>query len=88
MSRAGIPRWTFLIAGAVGIAGFFLVPVVGLPVGFVLGVYLAEYLRLRAHAPAWAATKEAMKGTGLAILIGLVSAVLATSVWAAVAVTT
>ena len=79
MSRAGIPRLTFVIGGALAIVGFFAIPFVGLPIGFVLGVYLAEWLRLREHAPAWAATVEAMKGTGLAVLIGLVAAVLATS---------
>ncbi len=88
MTAAGIPTRT-LVAGAVlGIVGFFLVPVVGLPLGFVLGVYLAEQVRLRAHGPAWASTVEAMKGTGLAMLMGLAAAVAATTVWAVVAVAT
>jgi uncharacterized protein YqgC (DUF456 family) len=78
-----------LVAGAVvGIVGFFVVPVVGLPLGFILGVYVAELLRLREHAPAWRTTIEAMKGTGLAMLIGLCATVAATAVWAAAAITT
>jgi uncharacterized protein YqgC (DUF456 family) len=88
LRRAGIPTWVLLLGGTVGIVGFFLVPVVGLPLGFVLGVYVAEWLRLRQHASAWTSTVEAMKGTGLAVLISFGTAVLATAVWAAAAITT
>jgi uncharacterized protein YqgC (DUF456 family) len=88
MSAAGIPWRTLAFGGVIGIVGFFAVPVVGLPLGFVLGVYLAEWIRVRDHSVAWASTVEAMKGTGLAILIGFTAAVLATALWAAVAVTT
>jgi uncharacterized protein YqgC (DUF456 family) len=88
MSAAGIPTRTLVAGGLLGIAGLFVVPVVGLPVGFVLGVYLAERIRLRTHAAAWPSTIEAMKGTGLSVLIGLIAAVVATGVWAAVALTT
>lgn len=88
MSAAGIPLRTLVAGGVLGIVGFFLVPVVGLPLGFVLGVYLAELVRLREHALAWPSTVEAMKGTGLSVLIGLVATVLATAVWALVAVLT
>jgi uncharacterized protein YqgC (DUF456 family) len=88
MTAAGVPKLVLLAGGALGIVGFFVVPVVGLPIGFVLGVYLAEIARLREHAPAWTTTVEAMKGTGLAVLIGLCSAVVATAVWAAAATST
>jgi uncharacterized protein len=88
MTAAGVPRAVLLAGGALGIVGFFLVPVVGLPLGFVLGVYLAEIARLRDHARAWTTTVEAMKGTGLAVLIGLAASVIATAVWAAAALTT
>ena len=85
---AGIPTRTLVAGGLLGIVGLFVVPVVGLPLGFVLGVYLAERVRLPSHADAWPSTVEAMKGTGLSVLIGLVAAVLATGIWAAVALTT
>ncbi len=85
MSAAGIPNRTLVVGGVLGIAGFFVVPVVGLPLGFVLGVYLAERVRLADHAAAWPSTVTAMKGTGLSVLIGLAATVLATTVWAAVA---
>jgi len=88
MASAGIPRRTLVVGGVLGLAGFFLVPVVGLPLGFVLGVYLAERLRLPDHAAAWPSTVEAMKGTGLSVLIGLAGALVATSIWAGAAVLT
>jgi hypothetical protein len=88
MREAGIPTLVLVLGGVVGLVGFFVVPVVGLPLGFVLGVYVAEWLRLRAHAPAWSSTVEAMKGTGLAVLISFTAAVIATSLWAGAAVTT
>lgn len=88
MTAAGIPRRTLVVGGLAGVAGFFLVPVVGLPLGFVLGVYLAERVRLPDHAAAWPSTVEAMKGTGLSVLIGLASTVLATSIWAGAAALT
>ena len=58
------------------------------PLGFVLGVFVAELVRLRERGPAWASTVEAMKGTGLAVLISFTAAVIATSLWATAAITT
>ena len=41
--RAADVRTLSLVAGAVvGIIGFFVIPVIGLVIGFVLGVYVAE----------------------------------------------
>jgi uncharacterized protein YqgC (DUF456 family) len=79
---AGIPASTQWIGATLGIIGFFVIPVVGLFVGFVLGVYLAEHRRLGAHA-AWPSTKHALKAVGLSILIKLVAGAAATFVWVA-----
>ena len=84
---AGVPRST-LVAGAVlGVIGFFVVPVVGLVVGFVAGVYAAEAYRLGPTA-ARPATWVALKAVGLSILIELLAALLAASAWAAGVVAT
>ncbi|MEO6791734.1 MAG: DUF456 domain-containing protein [Ornithinibacter sp.] len=42
MRRAGVSRSTLLLAVALGVVGFFVVPVVGAVLGFVLGIYLVE----------------------------------------------
>lgn len=81
MVRSGIPRKSLVIGGLAGIAGFFLLPVVGLPVGFVGGTYLAEYARMREQRPAWRSTVEATKAAGLSILIELAGALLAAGLW-------
>jgi uncharacterized protein len=74
--------WLVLLAGAVlGIVGFFVIPVLGLVIGFVLGVYLAELARRREQRQAWASTVEALKGVALATLIELAGALLATTAW-------
>ena len=87
MQAAGVPNSTILIGALVGIVGFFVIPVVGLLVGFVLGVYLAEHRRVGAER-AWPSTKAALKAVGLGILIELVAALLATATWLVGVVTT
>ena len=53
------------MAGAVlGIIGFFVIPVMGLLIGFVLGVYLAELANRRDQRLAWTSTKHAREGCG------------------------
>jgi hypothetical protein len=81
LQRAGVPNSTLLAGAALGVVGFFVVPVVGLPLGFVLGVYLAQWRRV-GHRDAWPATVHALKAVGLGIAIELSFAVLAAAVWA------
>lgn len=46
LRSAGVGWPTLTVGAALGVVGFFLIPVVGLFAGFVLGVYLAERVRL------------------------------------------
>jgi uncharacterized protein len=82
LKDAGVPASTQWVGAALGIVGFFVIPVVGIFVGFVLGIYLAEYRRLGGRA-AWPSTVHALKAVGLSILIELIAAVAATCVWVA-----
>ena len=81
LQRAGVPTTTLLAGAVVGVVGFFVVPVVGLPLGFVLGIYLVELRRL-GHRDAWPATVHALKAVGLGILIELAFGILAAATWA------
>ncbi|MPV38648.1 DUF456 domain-containing protein [Georgenia subflava] len=81
LKGAGVPNRTLLVGAVLGVIGFFVVPVVGLPLGFVLGVYLSEMQRRRNQREAWRATISAMKATGLTILIELSGAMVATGAW-------
>lgn len=60
-----IPNGPVLVGVAVGVAGMFIVPVVGLFLGFALGLLLAEFARRRDLAAAWRSSLEAMKSMGL-----------------------
>lgn len=80
LKDAGIPASTQWIGAAVAIVGFFVVPVVGIVLGFVLGVYLAEHRRV-GSAQAWPSTKHALRAVGLSILIELTAGLLATLTW-------
>lgn len=82
LRNSGIPRSTMVIGGVLGVVGFFVIPVVGLVVGFVLGVYLAERRRLADELEARRATVTVLKASGLAMLIELAGALLAAGVWA------
>ncbi|MCZ4498506.1 MAG: hypothetical protein JWQ74_1059 [Marmoricola sp.] len=87
LQRHGVPNSTLLFGGALGIVGFFVLPVIGLPLGFVLGVYLAERRR-RPHAEAWPATVAALRAVGLGIMIELGFGTLAAAAWAIGAIVT
>ncbi|MBO3724818.1 DUF456 domain-containing protein [Actinomyces bowdenii] len=81
LSSAGVPGISLIVGGLAGIAGFFLIPVVGLPVGFTLGVYLWEWLRRGQEAPARAAAWAAIKAQGLAIVLELAGCLIAAVAW-------
>lgn len=76
----GIPRRTLYIAGVAGIVGFFVVPIVGLPIGFVGGTYLAERQRLGQDL-AWPSTVASMQAVAVAIGIELVAGLLIAGTW-------
>jgi uncharacterized protein YqgC (DUF456 family) len=83
MRDAGVPGSTIVAGVVVGVVGFFVIPVVGLFLGFPAGVYLAERHRLRVHADAWDSTRHALKALGLSILIELTATLLAAGTWLA-----
>lgn len=80
LKTAGIPASTQWAGAGLAIVGFFVVPVVGIFLGFVLGIYLAEHRRV-GSARAWPSTTHALKAVGLSILIELVAGVLAAGTW-------
>ena len=87
MRDAGVPNSTIVAGVVLGIAGFFLIPVVGLFLGFPAGVYLAERHRLGPHHHAWESTKHALKALGLSILIELTAVLIVAGLWLTVVLT-
>ena len=41
LADSGVPTRTLWAGGALGVVGFFVIPVIGLVVGFLVGIYLA-----------------------------------------------
>jgi uncharacterized protein YqgC (DUF456 family) len=82
MKAQGIPGSTLWLGAAGAVIGFFAIPVVGTPIGFVLGIYLAELQRV-GSAEAWPTTKHALRATGLSMLIELTATGLAAGAWGA-----
>lgn len=81
LAQSGIPNST-LIWGLVGaVVGYFIIPVVGFVLGLVAAIYLAESMRLQSPQEAWKATLDALKVVGLSIVIELLAALVATTVW-------
>jgi uncharacterized protein YqgC (DUF456 family) len=87
LKTAGIPSSTQWTGVALGVVGFFVLPVVGLVLGFVLGVYLAEYRRV-GRAAAWPSTVRSLRAVGLSILVELAAGVVAALCWVAGVVAT
>lgn len=80
LKASGVPNRTLLVGAVLAFVGFFVVPLVGVFIGFVLGVYLAERGRVGA-AQAGPSTRRALKAVGVSILIELVAAFLAAVTW-------
>lgn len=80
LKASGVPNSTLLFGAVLAFVGFFVIPVVGMFIGFVLGVYLAERGRV-GQARAWPSTRHALRAVGVSILIELVAAFLAAVVW-------
>lgn len=82
MTREGVPARTLLAGAVLGVVGFFVVPIVGLAIGFVLGIYAAQRIG-HDHPEAWRSTKAALRAVGLSILIELAAVLCSAAVWLA-----
>lgn len=81
MLRHGVSTGSFVAGVIAGIAGFFLIPLIGLPIGFVLGVYGFAMTKTRSTAEAWKQTKVTLKGVLGTVIIELITTVLAGGIW-------
>ena len=76
-----IPNRSILIGAVLGVIGAFVIPVVGLLVGFVVGLFGSEWYRLRDPKLAWDASLVAMKSVGLGMIVEFSCAGLAITAW-------
>lgn len=83
LKRRNIPIRSILAGIIVGIIGIFVIPGVGLFLGFALGLLLSELARQRDLPAAAASSLAALKATGIGILTEFGCAALAGSLWVA-----
>ncbi|AFM14926.1 Protein of unknown function (DUF456) [Mycolicibacterium chubuense NBB4] len=81
MRQAQVRTSVLAIGAAAGLVGFFVIPVIGLLIGFVGGVFAAELATRGTVSRAWASTVHALKGVALSVGVELTGALLATVVW-------
>ncbi|WP_327288201.1 DUF456 domain-containing protein [Streptomyces sp. NBC_01198] len=79
---SGVGWRTVIDAGAVAVAGFFLVPVVGAVLGFVGSIYVTERVRLGGgHRSAWTSTRRVMRTVGGSVLVEQLACLLVVGTW-------
>lgn len=81
MKQHAIPGRSVVIGLVAGVVGMFVIPVVGLFVGFAAGLLLSELARTRDFRTATTTSWAALKATGLGILVEFGLACLAASTW-------
>jgi uncharacterized protein YqgC (DUF456 family) len=83
LKDAGVKTTTLFLAVVLAVVGFFVIPVVGAPVGFVLGVFLVELGRKRDRRVAWRSTVHAVKAVMTSIGIELLAGFVIVALWVA-----
>jgi uncharacterized protein YqgC (DUF456 family) len=82
-ARSGAARSSMWFGGALAIVGFFVVPLVGLVLGGVLGVFVGEVVRTRDAPAAWRSTTATIKGFGAAVVVQVATGLTMVAIWAA-----
>ena len=80
-SDAGAPWWALTVAMVGAVVGFFTIPVLGIVIGGVGGLWLAELLRLRQPKAAWDTTWAALQGYGIGTLVQMLAGAAIFAVW-------
>lgn len=83
MRRAGVRTSTLLLAVLLAVVGFFVIPVLGAVLGFVLGIFLVEYARTHRCRPAWTSTKVALGAVLTSVGIELLAGFAIITTWVA-----
>jgi hypothetical protein len=85
LKASGIELSTMMVALFGAVIGFFLIPVVGAPIGFMAGIYFIQWSRTE-RSEAWPATMRAAGAIALSIGIELAGGLLIFGVWLVAAI--
>ena len=77
-----MPGGYLFLAAGVAIIGFFAIPVVGAPIGFVMTIYVLTRIRV-GREQAWPSTKAALKAIVHSVGIELAGGSLIALIWVA-----
>jgi uncharacterized protein YqgC (DUF456 family) len=83
VAAGGAPASTVAAGVGLGVIGFFVIPVVGLPLGAIAGVMLAEHARTHDWQAAWITTKNLMIGFGIGVLVEFTAGLAMVACWVA-----
>lgn len=86
-AQRGASREALLVSSLLGIVGFFLIPILGAPIGFVVGMMAMEYQRGRNLGEAWEKTKGVLVGVGIGMLVEVTASIIMVALWLVWAVT-
>lgn len=81
MKAAGVSTMTLVIALIVAVLGFFVIPVVGAPIGFITAIYVLEWARRRDGVRAREATGQALRAVALSVGIELLTGLGIMTTW-------
>ena len=79
--RTGASRRSLAIGALGAVVGFFVVPVLGMPLGGAAGVYLGERARTGDRTIAWRSTTATLRAFGTAALLQLAAAIAMALTW-------
>jgi len=85
LKESGIATSTMMFALFGAVIGFFAIPVLGAPIGFLAGIYLIQWNR-RGRSEAWPATLRTAGAIALSIGIDLAGGLLILGVWLVAAI--
>ena len=85
LKESGVALSTMLIALFGAVIGFFVIPVIGAPIGFMAGIYLVQWSRM-GRGEAWPATLRTAGAIALSIGIELAGGLLILGVWLVAAI--
>ena len=80
-ATGGAPASTLWLAVVGAVVGFFVLPVLGLLVGGVVGLMLAEQRRLGAWGPAWASSRKVLAAYGVGVLLEVAVGIVMGLLW-------
>lgn len=79
LDKREIPRWPLFVALACAVVGTFLLPALGLAIGFVAGLLISEWIRVGTLREAVKTSWVALRATGVGMLLELACALLAST---------